>query len=210
MKNNQKGFSVVEIVLVIVVVGLLGAVGWFVYDRQKNNADNEDSATQTTQSEQKQETVETPKDYRKSFDCNGEFSVKYSDPLQASMTTSSPPQCLISNVKTEEMPPAGPLLPEQIGLFFNIKETTQISSKGYLRDYIEQSKQDYSLTLKGQEEVTLDNGKIATLATVYGGHPGSHDFYFFIYIKNDKAITTSFPVNTNHKELVLAVLKSIQ
>lgn len=210
MKANQKGFSVVEILIVIVVVGLLGAVGWLVYDRQKSKSDSKDTSTQASQQEQKQETAETPKDNRKTFDCKGEFSVKYSEPLQASMTTSDPPQCLISNVKTEEMPPVGPLPPEQVGLFFNTNETTQTTSKGYLNDYIEQSKQDYGLTLKGQEEITLDNGKTATLATVYGGHPGPHDFYFFIYIKNGKGITASFPVNTNYKDLTLTVLKSIQ
>ncbi len=36
MKINQKGFSVVEILIIIVIVGLLGAVGWLVYDRQKS------------------------------------------------------------------------------------------------------------------------------------------------------------------------------
>lgn len=51
MKANQKGFSVVEILIVIVVVGLLGAVGWLVNDRQKTNN------SQATQSEQKQETT---------------------------------------------------------------------------------------------------------------------------------------------------------
>lgn len=45
MKSNQKGFSVVEILIVIVVVGLLGAAGWLVYDRQKSKTDT----TQTTQ-----------------------------------------------------------------------------------------------------------------------------------------------------------------
>jgi prepilin-type N-terminal cleavage/methylation domain-containing protein len=34
MKVNQKGFSVVEILIVIVVIGLIGTVGWLVYDRQ--------------------------------------------------------------------------------------------------------------------------------------------------------------------------------
>jgi prepilin-type N-terminal cleavage/methylation domain-containing protein len=210
MKANQKGFSVVEILIVIVVVGLLGAVGWLVHDHQKSKTDDKNSTTQISQQEQKLETAETPKDTRKAFDCKSEFSVKYSEPLKASMTTSDPPQCLISNVIPEAMPPVGPLPPEQVGLFFNSNETTQTTSKSYLTYYIEQSKQDYGLTLKGQEEITLDNGKTATLATVYGGHPGPQDFYFFIYIKNGKAITTSFAVNTNYNDLTRTVLKSIQ
>lgn len=53
MKANQKGFSVVEILIVIVVVGLLGAVGWLVYDRQHSKTDDKQATTQA--SEQKQE-----------------------------------------------------------------------------------------------------------------------------------------------------------
>jgi prepilin-type N-terminal cleavage/methylation domain-containing protein len=49
MKANQKGFSIVEILIVIIVIGLLGAVGWLVYDRQSNkNREN----TNTIQTEQ--------------------------------------------------------------------------------------------------------------------------------------------------------------
>jgi prepilin-type N-terminal cleavage/methylation domain-containing protein len=54
MQANQKGFSVVEILIVIVVVGLLGAVGWLVYDRQKNKTSHT-SNTQVSTS-QKEET----------------------------------------------------------------------------------------------------------------------------------------------------------
>lgn len=50
MKRNQKGFSVVEILIVIIVVGLIGTVVWVVYDRQGTNN------SQATKSEQKQET----------------------------------------------------------------------------------------------------------------------------------------------------------
>lgn len=52
MKVNQKGFSVVEILIVIVVVGLLGAVGWFVYDRQsKDKAEPVATKTETKEKE---------------------------------------------------------------------------------------------------------------------------------------------------------------
>jgi prepilin-type N-terminal cleavage/methylation domain-containing protein len=71
MKANQKGFSVVEILIVIVVVGLLGAVGWLVYDRQKSKTDNKDTIAQTNQQEQKQEA---PKEEAKPQ----EKTVKYS------------------------------------------------------------------------------------------------------------------------------------
>lgn len=50
MKNNQKGFSVVEIFIVIVVIGLIGAVGWLVYSRQKSKSNNKEMTTQTNNS----------------------------------------------------------------------------------------------------------------------------------------------------------------
>jgi prepilin-type N-terminal cleavage/methylation domain-containing protein len=49
MKANQKGFSVVEILVVVVIVGLLGLVGWLVYDRQKNETDTKDTTSQTNE-----------------------------------------------------------------------------------------------------------------------------------------------------------------
>jgi prepilin-type N-terminal cleavage/methylation domain-containing protein len=60
MKANQKGFSVVEILIVIVVVGLLGTVGWLVYDRQKNKTDS--STNQTTQQNSVAKEPETQKE----------------------------------------------------------------------------------------------------------------------------------------------------
>jgi prepilin-type N-terminal cleavage/methylation domain-containing protein len=70
MKANQKGFSVVEILIVTVIIGLLGAVGWLVYDRQ-NNKTPETSNTQasTTQKE------ETPKQETKKPDPNEGYLV---------------------------------------------------------------------------------------------------------------------------------------
>jgi Tfp pilus assembly protein PilV len=47
MKANQKGFSVIEVLLLIVVVGLVFAVGWLVYDRQ-NTKSSETSKTSKT------------------------------------------------------------------------------------------------------------------------------------------------------------------
>lgn len=48
MKKNQKGFSVVEILIIIVVVGLIGTVGWLVYDRQKTKTPDSQPDTQTS------------------------------------------------------------------------------------------------------------------------------------------------------------------
>ncbi len=65
MKNNQKGFSVLEILIVIVVVGLIGAVGWLVYDRQQNKTDNQSATTQGSQQMEEKKEV-TPKQGTKS------------------------------------------------------------------------------------------------------------------------------------------------
>jgi Tfp pilus assembly protein PilE len=64
MKSNQKGFSVVEILIVIVVTGLIGTVGWLVYDRQNSKTDNQNTDTQTSQHEEKKQE-ETPREETK-------------------------------------------------------------------------------------------------------------------------------------------------
>ena len=48
-KNNQKGFSVVEVVIVLVVVGVLGTIGWFVYSRNSKVKPAASTASDTTQ-----------------------------------------------------------------------------------------------------------------------------------------------------------------
>lgn len=52
MKNNQKGFSALEILVVIVIIALLATIGWLVYDRQNSKTDNKQASTQTNQQEQ--------------------------------------------------------------------------------------------------------------------------------------------------------------
>lgn len=52
MKANQKGFSVVELLIVIVVIGLLASLGWLVYDRQ-NKSSHLPAKTQTNDQTQK-------------------------------------------------------------------------------------------------------------------------------------------------------------
>lgn len=57
MNSNQKGFSVVEILIIIVVVGLLGAVGWLVYDRQNSKESKEQAITSQNNTQTTQETA---------------------------------------------------------------------------------------------------------------------------------------------------------
>lgn len=37
MKSNQKGFSIVAILIVLAVVGLIGGAGWLVFNRNPDN-----------------------------------------------------------------------------------------------------------------------------------------------------------------------------
>lgn len=69
MKNNQKGFSVFEIITVIAIVGLLAVVGWLVYDRQKSKTGDKPVTLASTQP-----TV-TPKQDTKKTDPNEGYLV---------------------------------------------------------------------------------------------------------------------------------------
>lgn len=56
MKNNQKGFSLVEVLIIVVTVGLVGAVGWLVFDRQKSTSN--DTGNSKTQAVTNDETAD--------------------------------------------------------------------------------------------------------------------------------------------------------
>ncbi len=51
-KLNQKGFSVIEILLVVVVVGILGFVAWFVWNQRNVGSENAKSDTSVAQDSQ--------------------------------------------------------------------------------------------------------------------------------------------------------------
>ncbi len=56
MKKNEKGFSVVEILIVLIVVGLIGTVGWLVYNRQNNETQTQ--ATEIKKEKNKEQVQE--------------------------------------------------------------------------------------------------------------------------------------------------------
>lgn len=60
MKNNQKGFSFIEIVIVLVIVGVIAGVGFFIYNKQqdKNTNTAQTSATQNTATQSTSENTE--------------------------------------------------------------------------------------------------------------------------------------------------------
>ena len=90
MKANQKGFSVVEILIVIVVVGLLAVAGWLVYDRQKNRTDDK-AATQTSTTQPKSDNSSNEsvlEGFKKYDDAN--FSMQYPNLWKTSTKNDQP------------------------------------------------------------------------------------------------------------------------
>ncbi len=60
MKKNQKGFSVVEVIVVLAILGLIGFAGWFVYkNNQKDNPKPSAAQSSATQSNTKPSVDET-------------------------------------------------------------------------------------------------------------------------------------------------------
>lgn len=55
MRKNEKGFSIVEILLIVVVVGLIVAVGWLFFEKQKDASTGENAATNSQQTEKAQD-----------------------------------------------------------------------------------------------------------------------------------------------------------
>lgn len=64
MKKNEKGFSVVEILIVLVVVGLIGGAGWYVWQSKNKTSKSADTAqtTNTANSETTKQEAEKTKD----------------------------------------------------------------------------------------------------------------------------------------------------
>ncbi len=81
MKINQKGFSVVEILIIIVVVGLLGVVGWFVYDRQKDKTSDTSNTQASTMQKDEASKQETKKaDPNEGYLVVKEWGVRFKTP----------------------------------------------------------------------------------------------------------------------------------
>lgn len=85
MSKDQKGFSVIEILIVVVILGLIGAAAWLVYDRQKNSASS-DSGQSTQQSQTAQQettksdqTVDETANWTKVTSGKSSFTIKLPD-----------------------------------------------------------------------------------------------------------------------------------
>lgn len=123
MKVNQKGFSVVEILIVAVIVGSIGLAGWLAYDRQKNTADNNATNAQTAQQNEEtfaQEQVEPKSLARGTFGDNGDYGT-----LQAEgyATTIEAQEAFCENN-----------CPQYDYVFFNITKTENTNIYSYLKN----------------------------------------------------------------------------
>jgi Prokaryotic N-terminal methylation motif len=85
MKNNQKGFSIFEILIVIVILFLIGAVSWLVYDRQKSKSSANKVSTKIDVSDQKNEgpksssTIDPTAKWLKYTSQNKKYSISIPD-----------------------------------------------------------------------------------------------------------------------------------
>lgn len=83
MKNNQKGFSVLEILVVVLIVGLIGTIGWLIYDRQnaKTHEDQpKNSSAQKEETPKQEEPKATDETANWKEEKNTEFGFSYKYP----------------------------------------------------------------------------------------------------------------------------------
>jgi hypothetical protein len=87
MKNNQKGFSAIEILLIVGIVGIIGGIGWYVVrsnkeiDKNLNAAGNTSiaSPSKTHKSSETTKTIDETANWAKVTSGKSAFSVKMPD-----------------------------------------------------------------------------------------------------------------------------------
>jgi Tfp pilus assembly protein PilV len=85
MIKNEKGFSVVEVLLIVVIVGLVGFVGWYVWHSKNNTSKSQTDSTsngttinKTDAAATRQPTKDPTADWQTFTDTSGSgLSVKY-------------------------------------------------------------------------------------------------------------------------------------
>jgi|SRR3989344_6256642 len=79
LKNNESGFSAVEVILVIIIVALLGIVGWFVYKNQNKTTTPSTTANTTTSTPTETTTTTNAKYITVLTSRNNKFSIGIPD-----------------------------------------------------------------------------------------------------------------------------------
>ena len=106
LKQNESGFSVVEVVLVLVIVVLLGVVGWFVYKNQKKTTPSTTTTVNTTASTPAKTTTTPVVDpyagwksysrYGVTFKYPSDWGFKANDTSQSSSTALTSPDFAVT------------------------------------------------------------------------------------------------------------------
>lgn len=156
MKNNQKGFSVVEVLVVVVIIGLIGAVGWLVYDRQKkedNNQSTSQASEQNRESEKQQPETPDPYDGWSTYSNDDlGYSFKYPNTWKATRTASGAVQVDSDDLKTNELP---------IGAIDVSKGSRVTLNPPVSGDYA---------AFSGMQKQLKDNGTIKPMQLTLGSH----------------------------------------
>ncbi len=81
MKSNQKGFSVVEMLLAVIAITLIAGVGYFVYS-QNSDKNNENSSSSASQSAAQKETETSSEETKKVTEVKVPDLVEYAEPIK--------------------------------------------------------------------------------------------------------------------------------
>lgn len=76
MHRNQKGFSIVEIIIVIVAIGILGGAGWYVMKTREAKTDKSASTSESTETADSESTETTDEAAAESTEWTGLVSDK--------------------------------------------------------------------------------------------------------------------------------------
>ncbi len=223
MKANQKGFSVVEILIVIVVVGLLGMVGWLVYDRQKTKKLEAPTPTTTQKTEQQTESQNTkPVDETASwlqYESPGkEFRFKVADGWKLHKKEGTDTSFYSTESLALRAGTKGEVLPYVrsgpgefgCGLYWDWQTYTTDVMKQVYKDSIEQLKSDEKFSTASGLEVRK---KYELLSEGGGYSPAGTKSYSYFLPLNNKSITIGYsvcPGDTDYHDVVEKVIKTIE
>lgn len=87
MKKNEKGFSVIELIVALLIIGLIAAIGWIVYDKNRIQPNDTPTSKQETIKEDSQDDI--TKDWLAFKNTEGKFSVEHPDNWVVAKDTTS-------------------------------------------------------------------------------------------------------------------------
>lgn len=223
MKNNQKGFTVVEILIIIVVVGLIGAAVWFIYGHQEDEKIDSQANSQTSQQEiPKNETKPEPKDETAEwlqYEPTGkEFSFKVADGWKLHKKEGSDTSFYSTESLALRAGAKGEVLPYVrsgpgefgCGLYWDYQTYDTDVMKQVYKDDVEQLKNDEKFSTTSGLEVRK---KYKLLSEGGGYSPAGTKSYSYFLPLNNKSINIGYsvcPGGTDYYDVVEKVIKTIE